>query len=96
MQNNEKRHFLIGLNLPCFSARHEAENFLQVYRQAKSSNTDLRSAAAERDIAYEKINESRSSLLPQIGLSGVYGYKEGWRSNTNLKSNKAIASLQLR
>ncbi|ATW34142.1 MULTISPECIES: outer membrane channel protein TolC [Candidatus Williamhamiltonella] len=93
----KKRHFfLIGLNLLCFSSISEAENLLQVYRQAKSSNPDLRSAAAERDIAYEKINESRSSLLPQIGLSGLYGYQEGLRSNTNLKSNKATASLQLR
>ncbi|RYC46870.1 outer membrane channel protein TolC [Pectobacterium zantedeschiae] len=86
---------LIGLSLGGFSAMSQAENLLQVYQQAKSTNPDLRSSAATRDAAFEKINESRSPLLPQLGLGADYTYNKGYRDSKGVNSNVKGASLQL-
>ncbi|ASY75662.1 outer membrane channel protein TolC [Pectobacterium polaris] len=86
---------LIGLSLGGFSAMSQAENLLQVYQQAKSTNPDLRSSAATRDAAFEKINQARSPLLPQLGLGADYTYNKGYRDNKDVNSNVKSASLQL-
>ncbi|AIA69346.1 outer membrane channel protein TolC [Pectobacterium atrosepticum] len=86
---------LIGLSLGGFSAMSQAENLLQVYQQAKSTNPDLRSSAATRDAAFEKINESRSPLLPQLGLGADYTYNRGYRDSKGVNSDVKGASLQL-
>ncbi len=73
---------LIGLSLGGFSAMSQAENLLQVYQQARlESNPDLRKSAADRDAAFEKINEARSPLLPQLGLGADYAYTNGFRDS---------------
>jgi len=84
---------LIGLSLAGFSSISQAENLLQVYQQARLSNPDLRQSAANRDAAFEKINESRSSLLPQLGLGATYGYNSGFRGANNINSNATSAAL---
>lgn len=86
---------LVGLSLAGFSNLGHAENLLQVYQQARDTNPDLRSAAADRDAAFEKINESRSPLLPQLGLGGDYTFNGGYRDNSGVRSNAASGSLQL-
>ncbi|KHS98906.1 membrane protein [Pectobacterium brasiliense] len=86
---------LIGLSLGGFSAMSQAENLLQVYQQAKSTNPDLRSSAATRDAAFEKINQARSPLLPQLGLGADYTYNKGYRDSKGVDSNVKGASLQL-
>ncbi|ELY6302370.1 outer membrane channel protein TolC [Cronobacter sakazakii] len=86
---------LIGLSLTGFSAMSQAENLLQVYQQARLSNPDLRSSAADRDAAFEKINEARSPLLPQLGLGADYTYNSGFRDNDGVDSTAKSASLQL-
>ncbi|GLY60573.1 membrane protein [Pectobacterium brasiliense] len=86
---------LIGLSLGGFSAMSQAENLLQVYQQAKSTNPDLRSSAATRDAAFEKINQARSPLLPQLGLGADYTYNRGYRDSKGVDSNVKGASLQL-
>lgn len=86
---------LIGLSLSGFSALSQAENLMQVYQQAKESNPDLRQAAANRDAAFEKINQSRSSLLPQLGLGADYTYNNGFRNNSGLNANNYGATLAL-
>jgi len=86
---------LIGLSLGGYSALSQAENLMQVYQQAKESNPDLRASAATRDAAFEKINESRSPLLPQLGLGADYNYTGGYRDANNVNSNVSSASLQL-
>ena len=85
----------IGLSLGGFSLASQAENLLQVYQQARLSNPDLRSSAANRDAAFEKINEARSPLLPQLGLGADYTYNNGYRDSSGLHSNTTSASLQL-
>ncbi|KGA36494.1 outer membrane channel protein TolC [Pectobacterium brasiliense] len=86
---------LIGLSLGGFSAMSQAENLLQVYQQAKNTNPDLRSSAATRDAAFEKINQARSPLLPQLGLGADYTYNRGYRDSKGVDSNVKGASLQL-
>ncbi|HGM5490769.1 TPA: outer membrane channel protein TolC [Serratia fonticola] len=86
---------LIGLSLAGFSTMSQAENLLQVYKQARESNPDLRKTAADRDAAYEKINEARSPLLPQLGLSAGYTYNNGFRDANNSNSNVTQGSLGL-
>ena len=86
---------LIGLSLGGFSAISQAENLLQVYQQARLSNPDLRQSAADRDAAFEKINEARSPLLPQLGLGADYTYNSGFRDQRDVNSNQTSAALQL-
>ncbi|MFK3662076.1 outer membrane channel protein TolC [Scandinavium sp. NPDC088450] len=86
---------LIGLSLAGFSAVSQAENLLQVYQQARLSNPDLRKSAADRDAAFEKINEARSPLLPQLGLGADYTYTNGYKDSNGINSNATSAALTL-
>ncbi|MBA7845152.1 outer membrane channel protein TolC [Klebsiella sp. RHBSTW-00484] len=86
---------LIGLGLTGFSAMSQAENLMQVYQQARISNPDLRKSAADRDAAFEKINEARSPLLPQLGLGADYTYTNGFRDSKDQNSNVTSGALQL-
>lgn len=87
--------FLMGLTVLNLSTVSKAENLLQVYQQAKAGNPVLRKAAAERAKAFEKIRESRSSLLPQLNLSGSYNYQDGFRDKSGTGSNSFSAKLVL-
>jgi len=95
MQMKKLLPILIGLSLTGFSAMSQAENLLQVYQQARLSNPDLRRSAADRDAAFEKINEARSPLLPQLGLGADYSYSNGYRDANGVNSNTTSASLSL-
>jgi outer membrane protein len=95
MQMKKLLPILIGLSLTGFSAMSQAENLLQVYQQARLGNPDLRKSAADRDAAFEKINEARSPLLPQLGLGADYTYSNGFRDANGVNSNATSASLQL-
>jgi len=95
MQMKKLLPMLIGLSLAAFSTMSQAENLLQVYQQARLSNPELRRSAADRDAAFEKINEARSPLLPQLGLGADYTYSNGFRDQNGLDSNSTSASLQL-
>lgn len=86
---------LIGLSLSGFTTLSQAENLMQVYQQARLSNPELRKSAADRDTAFEKINEARSPLLPQLGLGADYTYSNGYRDANGVNSNATSASLQL-
>ena len=86
---------LIGLSLTGFSALSQAEDLIQVYKQARLSNPELRKSAADRDAAFEKINEARSPLLPQLGLGADYTYNNGYRDANGVDSNVTSGSLQL-
>ncbi|XNM76640.1 TolC family protein [Escherichia coli] len=68
---------------------------MQVYQQVRLSNLELREFAAIRDAAFEKINEVRSPLLPQLGLGVDYTYSNGYRDANGINSNATSASWQL-
>ncbi len=86
---------IIGLNLFYFSNISQADNLMQVYQQARESNPDLRKIAAERDAAAEKINESRSPLLPQLALQASHQYNQGFRDSKGVNSNVSSGKLTL-
>ncbi|CAH0534387.1 Outer membrane protein TolC [Vibrio stylophorae] len=62
----------IGLALAGTANLVSAEDLAQVYQQAKENDPQLLSAAAQKDAAFEAINESRAALLPQIDLTAGY------------------------
>lgn len=83
------------MSLAGFSTASQAEDLLQVYQKAKDSNPELRKSLAERNQAFEKINEARGSLLPQLGLGASADYKSGYRDAKDTESNSIGASLTL-
>ncbi|MCW2257929.1 outer membrane protein [Providencia alcalifaciens] len=85
----------IALSFVGLSTNSYAEDLLQVYQKSKESNPDLRKSLAERDQAYEKINQARSPLLPQLGLTAGANYGSGYRDASNTESNQLNASLGL-
>ncbi len=88
---------LISLSLGGFTISAQAENLLQVYQQARSNNPELFKSAADRDVAYEKINYSRGSLLPFLGLSGSYTINRGFRgSDDNIGTNATRGGVSLK
>ncbi|TNH43650.1 outer membrane channel protein TolC [Photorhabdus luminescens] len=85
----------IAMSLTGFSSMSQAEDLLQVYKQAKESNPELRKSMAERNKAFEKINETRSPLLPQLALNTGYSYNSGYRDQRDTESNTLNAKLGL-
>ncbi|EOD56272.1 outer membrane channel protein TolC [Aeromonas molluscorum] len=79
---------LLGL-----SASAQAENLLDIYTQAQQKDTQLLESKARRDQAFEKINESRASLLPQINLGAGLNYLAN-KNDTQTNGN-ATGSLSL-
>ncbi|MEQ4924907.1 outer membrane channel protein TolC [Proteus hauseri] len=86
---------LVAMSLAGFSTASQAEDLLQVYQKAKDSNPELRKSFAERNQAFEKINEARSPLLPQLGLGASVDYKSGYRDARDTESNSLGANLTL-
>lgn len=79
---------LLGL-----SASAQAENLLDIYTQAQQKDTQLRESKAVRDQAFEKINESRAALLPQINLGAGLNYldnKNDTQTNSNATGNLSL------
>lgn len=85
----------IAMSFVGLSTNSYAEDLLQVYQKSKESNPDLRKSLAERNQAFEKINEARSPLLPQLGLGAGVTYGSGYRDANNTESNGLNASLKL-
>ncbi|MEQ4623812.1 outer membrane channel protein TolC [Providencia manganoxydans] len=85
----------IAMSFVGLSTNSYAEDLLQVYQKSKDSNPDLRKSLAERNQAFEKINEARSPLLPQLGLGAGVTYGSGYRDASNTESNGLNASLKL-
>ncbi|MDE9542051.1 outer membrane channel protein TolC [Xenorhabdus bovienii] len=85
----------IAMNLVGFSTSSHAEDLLQIYKQAKETNPELLKAQADRNSIVEKINEARSPLLPQLGLSADVDYGKSFRSKTDSENYGTNAKLQL-
>lgn len=77
----------ISAALGSLSTSAWADTLADIYNQAKENDPTLLSAAATRDEAFEAINSSRASLLPQIGLSAGYDINRGERNNLDNDSD---------
>lgn len=58
-----------------------AENLLDIYHQAQEKDPQLQETQAQRDAAFEKINEADAAKLPQIGLDANAGYQKSNRDD---------------
>lgn len=68
-----------------------ADTLADIYNQAKDNDPTLMSAAAQRDSAFEAINSSRGSLLPQINLTA--GYNINRSDEDTRESDKLTAGI---
>ena len=82
---------LIGLLL---SPLAHAESLLEIYHQAQDKDPQLQQAIAERNAAFERINEADAAKLPQISLSASAGYLKSNR-NDSLTSQTAGTGINL-
>ncbi|USD37057.1 outer membrane channel protein TolC [Ferrimonas sp. SCSIO 43195] len=70
------RAMTIALGLASATLPAQADDLYQIYQQALTKDPVLLQAKATRDAAFEAIDQSRASLLPQI--SGSLGYGVNW------------------
>ena len=83
---------LSTLILLCMAGPTQAEDLLDIYQQATLNDPQVRQAKAVRDSAFEKINESRAPLLPQVNLGADANYV---KNSTISDVNTVGASLNL-
>lgn len=79
----------IGMALGSFSSLAVADDLAQVYNQAKENDPQLLRAAATKDAAFEAVNSSQSSLLPQIDLTAGYNIL---RSDEDRRDNDRLTA----
>lgn len=79
----------IGMALGSFSSLAAADDLAQIYNQAKENDPQLLRAAATKDAAFEAVNSSQSSLLPQIDLTAGYNIL---RSDLETRENDRLTA----
>lgn len=72
-----------------------SEDLLQVYKKAQETNPELRRAQADRNASFEKINEVRAALLPQLNAQASYTENRGFRDARNANSDVKKGSINL-
>ncbi|MEI6858404.1 MAG: outer membrane channel protein TolC [Shewanella sp.] len=70
------RTICAALTLAFSTSAVQADDLLQIYQQALTSDPIALQAQAQRDALYEQIEEHRASLLPTISAS--VGYGKSW------------------
>ncbi|QSX29497.1 outer membrane channel protein TolC [Shewanella cyperi] len=70
------RSLCAALTLAASAQAVQADDLLQIYQQALTSDPLVLQAKAQRDTLYAQIEENRSPLLPTI--SGSIGYAKNW------------------
>ncbi|MBE7214054.1 outer membrane channel protein TolC [Shewanella benthica] len=78
------RTICAALTLAFSTSAVQADDLLQIYQQALTSDPIALQAQAQRDALYEQIEENRAPLLPTISAS--VGYDKSWR-NEDTQSN---------
>ena len=87
---------IISLAIGSISQSASADDLAQIYQQAKQNDPQLLKAAADKDTAFEAINSSRSTLLPQINLSAGYNtYYLDAKDSKDSKDNGFNAGVTL-
>ncbi|MDP2573813.1 outer membrane channel protein TolC [Vibrio penaeicida] len=71
-----------------------ADNLAEIYDLAKQNDPQLLSAAAQREAAFEAVNSSRSTLLPQIDLTAGYNIQQS--SKSDREGNTLTAGVGLK
>ncbi|GAA3708116.1 outer membrane channel protein TolC [Oceanisphaera sediminis] len=87
-----KKTLLSTLILLCAAGPAQAEDLLDIYQQATQNDPQVRQAKAERDAAFEKINESRAPLLPQVNLAASANYTQSNQNDRTTRSNTGVGA----
>ncbi|PKG74560.1 outer membrane channel protein TolC [Shewanella sp. Choline-02u-19] len=74
------RYLCAALTLAVSAQVAHADDLLQIYQQALTSDPIALQAKAQRDALYEQIEEQRAPLLPTI--SANVGYDKAWNDNS--------------
>ncbi|MCL1078322.1 outer membrane channel protein TolC [Parashewanella spongiae] len=82
-----------ALTLAVASTAAHADDLLQIYQQALTSDTIVLQAKAQRDSSYAKIEQTRAGLLPT--LSGSVGYNKRWGNSSEFTSSGISTGLTL-
>ncbi|WP_076415794.1 outer membrane channel protein TolC [Shewanella sp. UCD-KL12] len=72
------RTICAALTLAATTSAVQADDLLQIYQQALTSDPIALQAQAQRDALYEQIEENRAPLLPTISAS--VGYGKSWQN----------------
>ena len=86
------KRLLSALIVMSFSGFANAENLLDIYRQAQEKDPQLLESKAQRDAAFEKINEAQAADLPQINLGADLNYQ---KTNQDDKQTAGTAGATL-
>jgi outer membrane protein len=86
------KRLLSALIVMSFSGFANAENLLDIYRQAQEKDPQLLESKAQRDAAFEKINEAQAADLPQINLGADLNYQ---KTNQDDKQTAGTAGASL-
>ncbi|WP_432460933.1 outer membrane channel protein TolC [Agarivorans sp. QJM3NY_25] len=65
----------------------QADDLLQIYQLAQEKDPVILQSKSQRDIAFEKITQTRASLLPQIGFSAGATYTNSDNSSIDSITN---------
>ncbi|MDX1267544.1 MAG: TolC family protein, partial [Oceanisphaera sp.] len=87
-----KRTLLSTLILLCAAGPAQAEDLLDIYQQATQNDPQVRQAKAERDAAFEKINESRAPLLPQVNLAATANYTQSNQNDRTTRNTTGVGA----
>ncbi|MBE8168501.1 MAG: outer membrane channel protein TolC [Shewanella sp.] len=82
-----------ALALAAASSSAYADDLLQIYQQALTSDTIVLQAKAQRDSSYAKIEQTRAGLLPT--LSGKVGYNKSWGNSSEFTSSGISTGISL-
>ncbi|WCE29294.1 outer membrane channel protein TolC [Vibrio sp. SCSIO 43137] len=80
---------IISMSLSSVATYSYADDLASIYNLAKENDPTLLRTAAERDAAFEAVNSSRSTLLPQINLTANYDIN---RSDTDSRESNQFAA----
>lgn len=86
------KRLLSALIVMSFSGFANAENLLDIYRQAQEKDPQLLESKAQRDAAFERINEAQAANLPQINLGADLNYQ---KTNQDDKQTAGTAGASL-
>lgn len=86
------KRLLSALIVMSFSGFASSENLLDIYRQAQEKDPQLLESKAQRDAAFEKINEAQAANLPQINLGADLNYQ---KTNQDDKQTAGTAGASL-
>ncbi|GHA07974.1 outer membrane channel protein TolC [Oceanisphaera arctica] len=87
-----KKTLLSTLILLCAAGPAQAEDLLDIYQQATQNDPQVRQAKAERDAAFEKINESRAPLLPQVNLAATANHTQSNQNDRTTRSGTGVGA----